>query len=78
MTTRAAQLPAFHDIDWINGRAVEVFYADDDLASEFAGSAGWYWWECYPGCLPLSDAFGPFPTSFRAYRYALSVRPKTS
>lgn len=23
---------------------------------------GWYWWSCFPGCLPDSDACGPFPT----------------
>jgi hypothetical protein len=61
----------FYDLDRINGRAVEVFYADARLAREFSGSAGWYWWECYPGCLPDSDAFGPFPTSYRAYHDAL-------
>ena len=22
--------------------------------------AGWYWWACFPGCLPDSDPFGPF------------------
>jgi len=21
---------------------------------------GWYWWSCFPGCLPDSDPFGPF------------------
>jgi hypothetical protein len=68
----AAPNDALHDVDWINGRAIEVFYADEKLAREFGGSAGWYWWECYPGCLPESDAFGPFPTSYRAYRDALT------
>jgi hypothetical protein len=61
--------------DWINGRAVEVFYADGKLAHEFGGSPGWYWWSCYPGCRLEGEAFGPFPTSYRAYRDALtSVR----
>ena len=23
---------------------------------------GWWWWSCWPGCLPDSDAFGPFET----------------
>lgn len=23
---------------------------------------GWYWWACFPGCLPGSDVFGPFAT----------------
>lgn len=23
-------------------------------------SAGWYWWSCFPGCLPDSEEMGPF------------------
>lgn len=23
---------------------------------------GWYWWSCFPGCLPDSDPIGPFET----------------
>ena len=23
---------------------------------------GWYWWPCFPGCLPDDDATGPFET----------------
>ena len=23
---------------------------------------GWYYWFCFPGCLPDSDAYGPFET----------------
>ena len=22
--------------------------------------AGWYWWPCFPGCLPDGDPVGPF------------------
>jgi hypothetical protein len=58
------------DVDWINGRAIEVFFADEELACAFGGSRGWYWWSRYPGCLPGGDAFGPFPTSYRALKDA--------
>jgi hypothetical protein len=64
---------SLYDVDWINGRSIEVFYADEKLAREFGGSVGWHWWHCYPGCLPESDAVGPFPTSYRAYRDALTT-----
>lgn len=39
---------------------VEIFYqvAQDD-EDKFDGP-GFYWWFCYPGCLPDSDPFGPF------------------
>jgi hypothetical protein len=23
---------------------------------------GWYWWPCFPGCLPDGDPIGPFET----------------
>ena len=29
-------------------------------------SAGWYWWPCFPGCLPDGDAEGPFDTGEEA------------
>ena len=28
--------------------------------------AGWYWWACFPGCLPDSEAIGPFATEAEA------------
>jgi len=28
--------------------------------------AGWYWWSCSPGCLPDSEASGPFETEIEA------------
>jgi len=62
-----------YEVDWINGRAIEVFYADDELACAFGGSPGWHWWACYPGCLPDSDAFGPFTTSYRALKDAIEA-----
>src|ERR1017187_2208461 len=39
---------------------------DDGTASEccsaFLLEAGWYWWSCFPGCLPDSEPNGPFDT----------------
>lgn len=51
---------------------VEVFYADEgelpspesDPGREMMG--GWYWWSCFPGCLPDSDPFGPFDSEAEA------------
>jgi hypothetical protein len=45
---------------------LEVFYACEDELSVGDGSddrnypAGWYWWACFPGCMPDSDPMGPF------------------
>ena len=56
---------------------VEVFYvsqlevnynlenlerADDYTLTE----PGWYWWSCFPGCLPDSEAIGPYETENEA------------
>ena len=27
---------------------------------------GWYWWSCFPGCLPDGDPVGPFATEDKA------------
>lgn len=27
---------------------------------------GWYWWSCFPGCLPDDEATGPFATKEEA------------
>jgi hypothetical protein len=70
-TPTSATTAPLYDVDWINGRAIEVFFADNELARAFGGPSGWYWWECYPGCLPDSDAFGPFTTSYRALKDAI-------
>lgn len=52
---------------------VEVFYrsANDSSWADENGDLhdsgpGWYWWSCFPGCLPDSDPFGPFETEAEA------------
>lgn len=41
----------------------EVFWhAGDD-----ENQRGWYWQSCFPGCLPDSEANGPFETSADAF-----------
>ena len=31
---------------------------------------GWYWWPCFPGCLPDGDPIGPFSSSRQAHEDA--------
>lgn len=52
----------------------EVFFISQDELSEYADldSAGWYWWACFPGCLPDSDPIGPFDTESEAVQDAQS------
>ena len=37
----------------------EVFEIEAGDADE-ENSPGWYWWACFPGCLPDGDPEGPF------------------
>lgn len=39
---------------------------DEERKEEAEKLAGWYWWTCSPGCLPDSDASGPFETEDEA------------
>ena len=57
---------------------VEVFYisereanytADGNMVSE----PGWYWWTCFPGCMPDSEPFGPFDTEDEATEDAQDI-----
>lgn len=45
----------------------EVFYHDEHIDGMLDDDgdiceSGWYWWSCFPGCLPDSDPIGPFPS----------------
>jgi hypothetical protein len=33
---------------------------------QLPGKKGWYWWVCFPGCLPDSEPQGPFDTEKEA------------
>ena len=41
----------------------EVFYSDGTNNPE---PRGWYWWACFPGCLPDGEPTGPFVTEAEA------------
>jgi len=60
---------------------VEVFYDDADIVNGHARNfdangdpvePGWYWWACFPGCLPDSEPNGPFDTEAEAIADAQS------
>lgn len=47
----------------------EIFYLDTEEMQDEMGeyySPGWYWWACFPGCLPNGDPNGPFDTEDQA------------
>ncbi len=65
------------DGTWMSERLAEQVTSgpeDDDHEEERQQEAesleGWYWWTCCPGCLPDSDASGPFETEEEAIQDA--------
>lgn len=55
--------------DWRAERLAENVTTDEESPEHEAGKeleaenlAGFYWWTCSPGCLPDSEASGPFDT----------------
>ena len=46
---------------------VEIFQGDDhDDGDSALELTSWYWWPCFPGCLPDSEPVGPFDTKEEA------------
>jgi hypothetical protein len=69
---RAAHEP-FYDVHPRTGASIEVFYADRTLETFGRGSAGWFWCLRRRGFKPDGPAWGPFPTSYSAYRHAMTT-----
>jgi hypothetical protein len=40
----------------------------EDCGGRGTREAGWYYWYCFPGCLPEGDAIGPFASEREAAR----------
>lgn len=58
----------FRDDDGGEYGSFEVFHQDERcIAADIDYAPGWYWWSCFPGCLPDGDQNGPFPTAEGAY-----------
>ena len=38
----------------------------DAMVEEEGIKGGWFWWACFPGCLPDSEAAGPFGSAREA------------
>jgi len=54
---------------------VETFYVDGTDPDEVNEDgepleAGFYWWPCFPGCLPDGDPIGPYDTEEEAVEAA--------
>ena len=75
--TRESDPYALPDVEVFNVSQLEVNYNRENLdhADEYTVTeAGWYWWSCFPGCLPDSDPYGPFATEQEAIADAQEVQ----
>lgn len=74
---RESEPYALPDVEVFGVSQMEVNYnlANLDHADEYTiTEPGWYWWWCFPGCLPDSDPYGPFATEAEAIADAQEVQ----
>lgn len=50
-------------VDWSDPESVKM---------EAESLAGWYYWCCFPGCMPEGDAVGPFKSELAAQQDAIN------
>ena len=64
------------EVFYKNAQDCEIWTADwraqckPDPDEESPYTAGWYWWACFPGCIPDGDPMGPFKTEDEAFKNA--------
>ena len=66
---RESDTYALPDVEVFALSPLEAAYnlANLDHADEYTlTDAGWYWWSCFPGCLPDGPASGPYATEAEA------------
>jgi len=57
----------FKDVDGEEHGSFEIFYNDGEDGLQLdMHPAGYYWWACFPGCMPDGDPMGPFETEDEA------------
>ena len=68
--TRESDAYALPDTEVFYLSTAEIAEIEDD---EDNMEAGWYWWACFPGCMPDGDPFGPFATEAEATQDAQDI-----
>jgi hypothetical protein len=69
---RPCREPLF-DINPLTGISIEVFYSDRRLETFGRCGAGWFWCSRRRGFPSEGPAWGPFATSYSAYRDAMTA-----
>lgn len=82
---RCAGYHPFHDEEGETYGSFEVFWHDakdteegdvwHDEYGDIWADSGWYWWACFPGCLPDGEPAGPFARSDLAFYDADEYHP---
>jgi hypothetical protein len=72
-TSSPGQRESLFDVHPRTGISFEVFYSDRTLETFGRCGAGWFWWSRRRGFSPNGPATGPFPTSYAAYRHAMTA-----
>ena len=71
--TRATETYALPDVE-IFYRTYDEWLSDGwNHYDDNSYTDGWYWWSCFPGCVPDSDPFGPFDTEAAAREHAQDI-----
>jgi hypothetical protein len=60
--TRVDDAHALPDIEYWHHNAGNPMGEFSLAKEEGIMPSGWYWWSCFPGCMPDGDAMGPFAT----------------
>ena len=76
--TAAEAVQQDEDLMWAASKRFPLMHMnsrDRDKAIEWAveesgTTEGWFWWSCFPGCLPDSPAIGPFASYAEALKDA--------
>jgi hypothetical protein len=77
-TSNPGQREPLFDVHPLTGISFEVFYSDRTLETFGRRGAGWFWWSRRRGFSPAGPATGPFPTSYAAYRNAVTTPSATN
>lgn len=56
---------------WMGERVRDLMDEGMDLDQAREDLEGWYYWYCFPGCLPEGEADGPHETEYHAWEHLL-------
>jgi hypothetical protein len=64
-------LPPHYSLASMNSKVREAMLTTIVDVEQITG--GWYWWACFPGCMPDGDPIGPFNTQADALADAQDI-----